>query len=166
GRPAARLARGRRRPRRARLRARGARGARRRLAAQARPLRAGDERPRRVRRGRRPGAIDQAGRKRGGRGVDGRVADPRVPGERMSTTAVSVTDLRPIDLFDELDDEELARWAAVTQIREFRAGDVIAEQGQHAQAMYLVLEGTVQALLVNEGRIEPTGQHRAELADL
>ena len=79
----------------------------------------------------------------------------------MSTTAVSVADLRPIDLFDELDDEQLARWAAITQIREFRAGDIIAEQGQHSQAMYLVLEGTIQALLVNDGRVEPTGQHRA-----
>src|SRR2546423_1006237 len=27
--------------------------------------------------------------------------------------------------------------------------------------MYLVLEGTIQALLVSNGRIEPTGQHRA-----
>jgi signal transduction histidine kinase len=79
----------------------------------------------------------------------------------VSTTAVSIADLRQIDLFDDLDDEELGRWAAVTQIREFRAGDIIAEQGQHSQAMYMVLEGTIQALLVSDGRVEPTGQHRA-----
>jgi signal transduction histidine kinase len=79
----------------------------------------------------------------------------------VSTTTVSVADLRPIDLFDELDDDELARWAAVTEIREFKAGELVAEQGQHSQAMYLVLEGTLVSLLVSNGRVEPTGQHRA-----
>jgi signal transduction histidine kinase len=79
----------------------------------------------------------------------------------MSTTAVSVADLRPIDLFDELDDEQLARWAAVTQIRVFRGGEVIAEQGDESPGLHLVLEGTIQALLVTDGRVEPAGQHQA-----
>src|SRR3954453_4897598 len=79
----------------------------------------------------------------------------------MSTTAISVAELRQIDLFDDLDDDELARWTAVTEMREFKAGDIVAEQGEHSQAMYLVLEGTVQALMVTNGRVEPTGQHRA-----
>ena len=79
----------------------------------------------------------------------------------MSTATVSVADLRPIDLFDELDDEQLERWAAVTHVEEFKPGDIVAEQGQRAPAMFLVLEGTLQALLVSNGRIEPAGQHRA-----
>jgi signal transduction histidine kinase len=79
----------------------------------------------------------------------------------MSATAVSVADLRPIDLFDELDDEELARWTAVTEIRVFRAGEVIAEQGDQSPSLHLVLEGTIQALLATDERLEPAGQHRA-----
>ena len=55
-----------------------------RLAAQARPLRAGDERARRLRRGRRPRALDQAGGERRRRGLDGRLAHPRVPGAGVS----------------------------------------------------------------------------------
>jgi signal transduction histidine kinase len=79
----------------------------------------------------------------------------------MSTTAVSIADLRPIDLFDDLDDQELERWAAVTEVRDFKAGEIVAEQGERQPFMFLVLEGTLQALLVNEGRIEPAGQHLA-----
>jgi signal transduction histidine kinase len=79
----------------------------------------------------------------------------------VSTTALSVADLRPIDLFDDLDDSELERWAAVTHIQGYKAGDIVAEQGQRQPSMFLVLEGTLQALLVNDGRVEPAGQHNA-----
>jgi signal transduction histidine kinase len=79
----------------------------------------------------------------------------------VSTATVTVADLRPIDLFDDLDDEELERWAAVTHVQEYKAGDIVAEQGQRQPSMYLVLEGTLQALLVNDGRAEPAGQHNA-----
>ncbi|MEA2442402.1 MAG: hypothetical protein QOH76_3826 [Thermoleophilaceae bacterium] len=79
----------------------------------------------------------------------------------MSASAVSIDDLRQIDLFDELNDEQLARWAAVTRIRVVRAGEIVAEQGSKSPGLHLVLEGTVQALLVTDGRVEPAGQHRA-----
>ena len=59
------------------------------LAAQARPLPAGDERARRLRRRRRPRALDQARRQRGRRGLDGRLAHPPVPGRRMTPRAVT-----------------------------------------------------------------------------
>jgi signal transduction histidine kinase len=79
----------------------------------------------------------------------------------VSTTTVSIEDLRPIDLFDELDDEELASWAAVTEVRDFKAGEVVAEQGQRQPSMFLVFEGTLQALLLSDARVEPAGQHLA-----
>ena len=79
----------------------------------------------------------------------------------MSATAVSVEDLRRIDLFEELDDEQLAEWAAVTRIRVVRAGELVAEQGSKAPGLHLIFEGTVQALLVTDGRVEPAGQHTA-----
>jgi signal transduction histidine kinase len=79
----------------------------------------------------------------------------------MSTATVTAADLRPIDLFDDLDDAELERWAATTQVQEYKAGEIVAEQGQRQPSMFLVLDGALQALLVDEGRIEPAGQHNA-----
>jgi signal transduction histidine kinase len=79
----------------------------------------------------------------------------------VSTTTLTAADLRPIDLFDELDDAELERWAAVTEIREFKPGELVAEQGQRQPNMFLVLEGTLQGLLVSDGRVDPAGQHVA-----
>jgi signal transduction histidine kinase len=76
-------------------------------------------------------------------------------------TAVSLEELRRIDLFDDLDDEQLARWVAVTHVRTVPAGELIAEQGKRAPGLHLVLEGTVQALFVTDGRVEPAGQHHA-----
>jgi signal transduction histidine kinase len=79
----------------------------------------------------------------------------------MSTTTLSAADLRTIDLFDDLSDEELEHWAAITQVRDYRAGELVAEQGERQPSMFLVLEGTLQGLLVSDGRVEPAGQHRA-----
>ncbi|MEA2421865.1 MAG: hypothetical protein QOF55_964 [Thermoleophilaceae bacterium] len=79
----------------------------------------------------------------------------------MTATAVSLDELRQIDLFDDLDDEQLARWAAVTHVRDVAAGDLVAEQGAVSPGLHLVLAGTVQALLVENGRVEPAGRHQA-----
>ena len=38
-------------------------------------------------------------------------------------------DLRPVDLFDDLDDAALAEWAAVAQWREAEAGEIVVEPG-------------------------------------
>ena len=85
-RTAHRLARGRRRARRARLHPRGLRRAGAALAARARPLPRRDERARGVRGGGRAGALDQTRRERRRRGLDGGLADPRIPGGDVSTT--------------------------------------------------------------------------------
>ena len=55
-----------------------------RLAAQARPVRARDQRPRRVRGRRRARPLDQARRQRGGGGLDGGLAHPPVPRRHVS----------------------------------------------------------------------------------
>ena len=84
----------------------------RRLAASARPVPARDERARGVRRRRRPRALDQAGGERRRRGIDGGLARPPVPGRGMSPAGaapVTVADLRPVDLFDDLDDDRARR---------------------------------------------------------
>ena len=68
--------------------------------------------------------------------------------------------LRPIDLFDDLDDDQLAEWAAVATPREVAPGEVIAEQGSLTPAI-LLFDGVAQALLVAGERTEPAGRHEA-----
>jgi signal transduction histidine kinase len=70
-------------------------------------------------------------------------------------------DLRRFDLFDDLTDEELSAWAPHVRIRDVAAGEVIAEQGERTQSFLLVVEGVVEALLVDGGRMEPVNRHVA-----
>jgi signal transduction histidine kinase len=77
----------------------------------------------------------------------------------MSTTAgISVADLRPVDLFDDIDDEQLAEWAAVAQRQHFEPGELLAEQGVEVLGLSCLLEGEAQTVIVNEGRTEPVGR--------
>ena len=65
-------------------------------------------------------------------------------------------ELRAVDLFDELDDEELERWRQVAVIRELPAHAVVAERGEaSAREFILLLDGVVQGLVVEAGRVEP-----------
>jgi signal transduction histidine kinase len=72
----------------------------------------------------------------------------------------TVADLRPVDLFDDLDDDQLAEWAAVATPRDVASGDVIAEQGRET-SFVMLLEGTAEALLVDGERTEPVGRQIA-----
>jgi signal transduction histidine kinase len=74
---------------------------------------------------------------------------------------VTTADLRPIDLFTELDDAELQRWVDCADVRNFDAGEVLVDAGEPLGGFYLVLEGTIQALVVHDGRTEPGGRHVA-----
>jgi signal transduction histidine kinase len=73
---------------------------------------------------------------------------------------MNVDDLRPIDLFDDLDDKQLAQWAAVAKPREAVPGEVIAEQGTPTPAV-LLLDGIAEGLLVAGERTESAGRHHA-----
>jgi signal transduction histidine kinase len=79
----------------------------------------------------------------------------------VSIATLTVADLRPIDLFDELSDEELQRWVDVAQVRRAQPGDVIAEAGEPPPGFHLLLEGTIRAARVEDGRAEPVGTHVA-----
>ncbi len=72
----------------------------------------------------------------------------------------TLEELRTIDLFDELDDEQLARWREVAEIRELPADAVVAEAGQIVEFM-LLLRGVVQGLVVEAGRVEPITRQTA-----
>jgi signal transduction histidine kinase len=80
----------------------------------------------------------------------------------MSTAAgVSVADLRPVDLFDDLDDAQLAEWAAVAQRLHFEPGELLAEQGVDVLGLSCLLEGEAQTVIVHDGRTEPVGRQVA-----
>jgi signal transduction histidine kinase len=66
----------------------------------------------------------------------------------------TLEELRTIDLFDELDDEELARWRDAAEIRELPADALVADTGQTAE-FTLLLRGVVQGLVTEAGRVEP-----------
>jgi signal transduction histidine kinase len=79
----------------------------------------------------------------------------------VSDAPVTLEELRTVDLFDELDDEELARWVAVARPCHVAAGEVIAEQDEEPPGLQLLLEGEAQALILDGASSEPVGRHRA-----
>jgi len=72
----------------------------------------------------------------------------------------TLEELRTIDLFDELDDGQLARWREASEIRELPPDALVAEAGQTAEFM-LLLRGVVQGLVVEAGRVEPITRQTA-----
>lgn len=73
----------------------------------------------------------------------------------------TVEQLRAVDLFDGLDDAQLAAWAAVARVQEVPAGTVLAEQGRQPAGVHLLLRGSVQNWLVEGERSEPIGRQQA-----
>jgi CRP-like cAMP-binding protein len=69
--------------------------------------------------------------------------------------------LRAIDLFDDLGDDDLARFEAVAHEYTLEPGDVLAGPSEPRKGCLLLLEGTAQALVVDGDRTEPAGKHVA-----
>jgi signal transduction histidine kinase len=78
-----------------------------------------------------------------------------------AASAPSVAQLRPIDLFDELDDERLGVWAASAETREIPAGEVLVGQDEPSRGLWLLLDGEVESLVVADGRSERIGHQEA-----
>jgi signal transduction histidine kinase len=70
-------------------------------------------------------------------------------------------DLRDLDLFAELTDDQLESWAAVAELEEVPADTIIAKQGEPAPGLTLLLRGTIEALVTNGGVLEPLSDHVA-----
>jgi signal transduction histidine kinase len=79
----------------------------------------------------------------------------------MSEPPVTVQELRAVDLFDDLDDAELAAWVPVAHTRHAHPGEVIAEEGEEPSGLTLLLEGEAQAVMSDRGRSEPVGRQHA-----
>src|SRR5690349_13035533 len=77
------------------------------------------------------------------------------------STVIDVADLRAVDLFDDVDDDALQKWAAVAMPEEVEADTVIAEFGEPVTAMTLLLEGTAFAEMPDGDRFEPVGRQEA-----
>jgi signal transduction histidine kinase len=67
----------------------------------------------------------------------------------------SAEELAALDLFEELDEEQLAQWAQAAELYTAAAGETIAEQGQPSPGLTLLLEGTLEALVVEGGVEDP-----------
>ncbi|MEH3052974.1 MAG: ATP-binding protein [Patulibacter minatonensis] len=80
---------------------------------------------------------------------------------QMGTAPVTLDELRSLDLFFGLDDEELRRWQAVTLSYEAFAGEQIAEENAPGQGVQLLLTGSARNLFVRGDRVEPAGRQVA-----
>ena len=74
---------------------------------------------------------------------------------------VTFEELRAVDLFDDLDDGELAEWIPVTSAERLEPGGLIFEQGVEPPGLKLLLEGEAQVVLVDGDRTEPVGRQQA-----
>jgi signal transduction histidine kinase len=76
-------------------------------------------------------------------------------------SAPSAEELRAIDLFEGLDDAQLGVWAAAAETRTVEDGEVLVEQDAPSRGLWLLLEGTVESLVVADGRSERIGHQEA-----
>jgi signal transduction histidine kinase len=67
----------------------------------------------------------------------------------------TLDELRRIDLFDGLDDEQLARWQEISVIKSFPPDTLVAEARDAASGVFLLFEGVIQGLVFESGRLEP-----------
>jgi signal transduction histidine kinase len=74
---------------------------------------------------------------------------------------ITAADLRTIDLFDGVGDEELGGWLEVVQELRVDAGAVIAEPGGPVERMLLLLAGRATNYVMEGARAEPMGEQVA-----
>jgi signal transduction histidine kinase len=78
-----------------------------------------------------------------------------------SQQPVTIDDLRQIDLFDDLDDDAMAEWAAVASWHETELGETLVDVGELLDGVTLLLEGTVRVFTLDQARPEPVGYQHA-----
>ena len=79
----------------------------------------------------------------------------------MTPAPITLAELRAVDLFDDLDDDELADWLAAARARDAAPGEVLAEQGELVPGVLLLLEGTARAVMLHGDRAEPVARQHA-----
>jgi len=76
-------------------------------------------------------------------------------------TEITLDELRTVDLFDDLTEEQLAEWVKVTSVEQLEPGDLLFEQGVDPPGLKLLLEGEALAIVIEDDRQEPVGRQRA-----
>jgi signal transduction histidine kinase len=76
-------------------------------------------------------------------------------------TEITLDELRTVDLFDDLTEEQLAEWVQVTSVEQLEPGDLLFEQGVDPPGLKLLLEGEALAIVIEDDRQEPVGRQRA-----
>ena len=71
----------------------------------------------------------------------------------------TVEELHLFDLLEGLDDEALTDVAAHAEIHIYKAGELIAQDGDVDHSVYLLLEGTAETFAMTGGTYEPSGDH-------
>ena len=79
----------------------------------------------------------------------------------MNPHGVTLEDLRAIDLFDDLADEELGPWLEVVTCHKAQPGEILEEQGDPPSGLQLLLTGTARTFLLDGDRPEPVGRQTA-----
>jgi signal transduction histidine kinase len=74
---------------------------------------------------------------------------------------VTLAELRSVDLFDDIDDEQLAEWVPVASAEELEPGDLIFEQDEDPTGLKLLLEGEAIVVRIEGERTEPVGRQIA-----
>jgi signal transduction histidine kinase len=67
----------------------------------------------------------------------------------------TLEELRRIDLFDDLDDEQLAPWREISTIKRVPADGLVAKARNASAGVFLLLDGVVQGSVFEGGRLEP-----------
>jgi signal transduction histidine kinase len=74
---------------------------------------------------------------------------------------LELAELRAVDLFEGIGDEELAEWLAAAELWEAEPGELLSEQGEEIGGVKLLLEGRARNMLERDGVSEPTGHQVA-----
>jgi signal transduction histidine kinase len=74
---------------------------------------------------------------------------------------VTLEELRTVDLFDDIDDEQLAEWVAAAVPEQLEAGELLFEQGVEPPGLKVLLDGQAIVMLVDGDRREPVGHQAA-----
>ena len=74
---------------------------------------------------------------------------------------ITAADLRTVDLFHGISDEDLAPWLEVITERRVEPGQLIAEAGVPVSTMQVLLEGRGQNYVMEGGRADPMGEQVA-----
>jgi signal transduction histidine kinase len=75
--------------------------------------------------------------------------------------AVSVADLKRVDLFDGLDDAALAQWSEAAIAFSVADGEIVAEADASPRGLLLLLEGRTRMYKIADERYEPMGHMEA-----